>query len=108
EAPAVSDGGSSVYSPTAEYGEPYRESEAYDLPQPSRRRRARWFILTLSALVMVIVIAAGLLLVNSITASENRRLKSAQKDYADAKYALAGEEVTERTEKRRERRGRAR
>ena len=43
----------------------------------------------------MIVTAAGLLLVNSITASENRRLKSAQKDYADAKYALAGEEFKE-------------
>jgi outer membrane protein assembly factor BamB len=96
DAAVQADSTSGNYPPTAEFpptaAGPYAEAYAsYDLAQVSKRRRARWIILTLSGMVAIIVLATGLLVVKAVVASENARFQSAQKDYADGKYAAAGE-----------------
>jgi outer membrane protein assembly factor BamB len=63
--------------------------------QPSKRRRARWMVITLMAMVVVILTGTGVFLFNTMAATENKRLKAAQKDYAEGKYLAASEKFDE-------------
>ena len=75
--------------------EEYRGEPVYEMVQPSKRRRARWILLTLSGLIVLTLGGMVLFLVRNLTASENRLINLAKKDYADGKYLSAAEHFEE-------------
>lgn len=82
------------YSPSADQGaaavgEEYQGEPVYELAQPSKRRRARWMILTLSGIVVVALVGSGTFLVKTLAATESKRITMAQRDYDDGKYGAA-------------------
>jgi outer membrane protein assembly factor BamB len=52
-------------------------------------------VITLMAMVVVVLTGTGVFLFNTMAATENKRLKAAQKDYAEGKYSAASEKFDE-------------
>jgi outer membrane protein assembly factor BamB len=65
--------------------------ESYSYPEPSGRRRARWIILAMFAMVVGLTGAGGWIVYRTVAATEDKRAKQANQEYEDGNYVSAAD-----------------